>query len=126
MLEQAVLGRLVVIRRHEQAGVYTRFLGAARQTDRFAGRIGPGAANYGYATAHTRDDLADKRAVLVLVKRRRLTRGADRDDSVGVVFDVELDEPTGRIEIDVPARHHRRDHRNNAASKHATPPFLGR
>ena len=116
--EEPLLRRLVVVGRDEQAGVGAGRPRVARQLDRLGRGVRPGAGDDRYPPAHVAHDLADDDGVLGHRQRRRLPGGADRDDRVGALLDVELDEGGERLVVDGAVVEHRGDQRHHAALEH--------
>ena len=91
MLEQALLRRLVVIRRDLQRAVRAGFLRVLREIDRFLGGI----------RARAREDLDSARGefhrqrddlhVLLVIDRGRFAGGADGHDAVHSALDLHFD-----------------------------------
>ena len=103
VLVQAFLRRLVVVRRDQQAGIRAGILRELRQLDRFARRVRAGAGDdrdaLGGALHHSAHDVD----VLFDAQRRRFAGRADRDDAVGAVVDVELDQAIERPSSTAPS-----------------------
>ncbi|MNY23240.1 hypothetical protein D3C86_1568970 [compost metagenome] len=119
---QAFLGRLVVVRGDQQAGIDAGLLGGGGQFDGLAGGVGPGTGDHRNASGDLLDHVADHRDVFVDVQRGGLTRGADRDDGVGAFLEVKIDQLGQAIPIQTAFCIHGRDQCHHAARNHATTP----
>ena len=84
----------------------------------FGRRIRTGAADDRYSTIDKLDHPSNDLDMLAVIEGGRLTRGADRDDGIGAVVDVVLDQPLEGCVIDGAIGPHRRDHCYHAALKH--------
>ena len=117
VLVQALLGRLVVVRGHQQAGVRARLLGGAGQRDGLGGGVGAGAGDHRQPPRGPPHHPADDRVVLGDVERRRFAGGADRHQRVAALLQVEVDQPVeGRV-VDRARRVHGRGQRHHAAAE---------
>ena len=105
---QALLGRLVVIGRDHEDAVGADLLGVLAQADRLGGGIGAGAGDHRHAAGSRLDHQLDHALVLGVGQGRRLAGGADRDQTVGPLLDVPLDQRAERRLVD-PAIAERRD-----------------
>ena len=92
MLEQALLRRLVVIRRNLQRAVCANGLGGLCEVDRLGGDIGPGAGEYLHPALGRLDSEFDDADVFVETKRWGLAGGADRDDPIHPATNLIMDE----------------------------------
>ena len=88
VLVHALLGRLVVVRRHHQHRVGARLLRMLGKFDRLPGRIGAGAGDHGNAALRLVDAPFDDALVLVMAHGRAFAGGADRHQAVGALGDL--------------------------------------
>src|SRR2546427_6450644 len=89
---EALLGRLVVVRVDDERAGGARPLGVLRQVDRLGGRVGAGARDDPDPAARSLDDDLHDPPVLVVRQARGLAGGSARNQAVGPVRDVELDQ----------------------------------
>jgi len=96
--EKAARWRLVVVGRDHQHGVYTGTLGPTGELHTVGSVVGPGARDYGAASAGHPDDRAEHALFLVVAERGRLAGGpgdhqairAGRQQVVGKAFECGL------------------------------------
>ena len=115
---QAFLGRLVVVRGDQQSGIGANVLGRTGQLDRLTGAVA--------TDRDTASDLVDHALdhfdVLTHVQRGGLTGGADRDDGIGTLLQVEIHQFAQGRPIQITLRVHGRDQCHHTARNHATAP----
>ncbi len=83
MGDQALLGRLVVIRRDDEQRIGADGFGMLGKLDRFHRVVGAGAGNDRHALGGDFHAEFDHPLVLVMGERRRFPRGADRHEAGG-------------------------------------------
>ena len=99
--EQALLRRLVVIRRHDERGIRTGLFCVLCQFNRFGSRIGPRPGDHGHAfISHLDADFHDT-FVFVMAERRRLAGRTDRHEAVRTLVDLPVDQISERFFIHV-------------------------
>ncbi len=116
MTEEPLLAGLVVVGRDHEHRVGARLVGEAGQLDGLQGGIGARAGHDGHASARRRDDRAHDVHVLLVRKRGRLARGADRHQPVDPAPDLVFDE-FPQLVIGNPAAVKRRDHGGEGAGE---------
>src|SRR5436309_1613732 len=89
---EALLGRLVVVRRDQQGRVRPNGLGMAGELDGLVRRVGPRAGNDRHATPDNLHGELDDPLVLLMGKRGGLARRPARHDPIGSVRDLPLDQ----------------------------------
>src|SRR5471032_3219057 len=119
---QAFLGRLVVVRGHQQAAIGAGFLGVAGQFDRFAGRIGARAGDDSNTPCYALDHELDHFDVFFHIKCGRFTRGADRHNGVGALLQVEVHQFAQAVPVEITLCIHGCDQCHHTARNHATAP----
>ncbi|MNX48298.1 hypothetical protein D3C86_788760 [compost metagenome] len=119
---QAFLGRLVVVRHDQQAGIGAGFLGVTGQFDGFAGRVGAGTGDHRNAAIDLLDHGTDDCDVLVDVEGCRFAGGADGDNGMGAVFKVEVHEFAEAVPVKTPLCIHGSDQCHHTARNHETAP----
>src|SRR5438876_1411752 len=92
MAVEALLGRLVVIRRVQEARVRADGLGMPGELDRLVRRVGPCASNDRHATPDSLHGELDDPLVLFMGERGGLARRPTRHDTVGSVRDLPLEQ----------------------------------
>ena len=97
---EAVLRRLVVIGRDHEHRIGAGLLGVLGEIDRLLGRIGAGAGHDRDAAARLIDAPFHDFLVLVMGQRRAFARGADRDEPVGALGDLPIDQVAERFLVD--------------------------
>src|SRR5690606_35296153 len=93
VLVQAFLGRLVVVRHYQQASVGTGTLGVLGRGHGLCGGGGTGAGDARDAVdiaLDALDHVLDDQDVFFDIQRGGLTGGADSDDRMGAVFQVQV------------------------------------
>ena len=90
--EETFLAGLVIIRGHEQEGVGAGFVGTLREVEGFGRGVGARAGHDRDAASGELDRLADDFDVLVVVEGGGLAGGADGDQAVDAVLDLEFDQ----------------------------------
>jgi hypothetical protein len=105
-----------------KSGRSPRALGVTRQLDRVSRRVRPGAHDHRQAAGRRLDDRLDHALVLGVAEAGVLARGAARDDPVGALRDVELDElaELRLVHLPVPERSDQRDERTLERLAHGT------
>ena len=117
MRVEAVLGRLVVIRRDDQQAVRAVLLGLTRERDRLRGRVRARASDHRAAATRLLDAPAHDIVMLVMAHRRTLARGADGHEPVRSFGDLPVDQAAERALVEL-AVAHRRHKRGDGAVEH--------
>ncbi len=97
VLVEPFLGRLVVVRGDDQHGGGTGLFGMLRQFDRLAGRVRPGARNHRHAAFGLLDAPLHHLPVLLVRERRALAGGAHRNQPIGALGDLPIDQVAERL-----------------------------
>lgn len=125
VLVQAFLGRLVVVRDYQQAGIGAGVLGVLREVNGFGSGVGTGAGDDRdalLAVLYTLDHVLDDQDVFFYIQGGRLTGGADSDDRVGAIFQVEVYKFVEAAPIKTPLCIHGCDQCHHTARNHVTAP----
>ncbi|SST10097.1 Uncharacterised protein [Acinetobacter baumannii] len=122
VLVHAFLGRLVVVRRHQQAGVGAAAFRGLGQRHRLAGGVGAGAGDHRDAALDLVDHATDHLDVLFHVQRGRFTGGADGDDGVGAFLQVEVHQLGEAVPVQSTLSIEGGDQCHHTARNHATAP----
>ncbi|MNM91872.1 hypothetical protein D3C81_1041830 [compost metagenome] len=122
MLVQAFLGRLVVVRGHQQAGIRATGLGGFGQLHGFASGIGAGTGDHRNTAVDLVNHATDNFKVLAHVESGRLARGADRYDGIGAFLQVEIHQLREAVPIQSTLSIEGGDQRHHTARNHATTP----
>ena len=119
MLIEAFLGRLVVVRRHQQAGVGAVALGVTGKADGFLGAVGAGTGDHRNPFVGHRHDLADHTVVFLEAQGGGLTGGAHRHDSMGALLHMPVDQTAQTFPVHRSVFAHGGYHCHDAAANHA-------
>ena len=92
MRVHACLGRLVVIGRDDQDRVGAHLLGMPRERDRLGGTVRPGARNHRDPAPDLVHRDFDDPFMFLVAQGRALARGSDRNETVGSILDLPVDE----------------------------------
>src|SRR6185503_7537582 len=109
MLEQAFLGRLVIVRRDLQRTVGARVLSGFGEINGFARRVGAGPGKHLRLARRKFNRTLDYLDVLFVIQRGRFACCSDRYDAVDPRFYLGLDEAPQRGFIDVAGSKRRDD-----------------
>src|ERR1017187_100938 len=91
--EEALLARLVVVRRDNEHRVGARLVRKPRELERLGRGVGARARNYGNAPPRELDRRPDHVHVLLVRQRGGFTGRADRDNPVDAAPNLMIDEP---------------------------------
>ncbi|MNP25161.1 hypothetical protein D3C76_1179560 [compost metagenome] len=125
VLVQAFLRRLVVVRHYQQAGVGTGALGVLGQVHGFGSGVGTGTGDdrdAAGAALDALDHVLDDQDVFFDIQRGGLTGGADSDDRMGAVFQVEVYKFVEAAPVKTPLCIHGCDQCHHTARNHVTAP----
>lgn len=122
MLEQAFLRRLVVIRRYQQARISASGLGVGGQLDGLARRIGACTGDDRNTSCNLSNHTADDLDVFAHIQRRRFTGGADGNNGVGALLQVEVNQFAQAVPVQTTLCIHWCDQCHHTARNHATAP----
>ena len=100
MLEQAFLGGLIVIGRHHQGGIGARLLSVPSEMNGLGRGIRSGSGNHGNPTRGCFDAEFDNSHMLLMRERRRLARGAARNEGLRAVLYLPVDKGLKCLFID--------------------------
>ena len=114
---QALLGRLVVVRGHQQASVGPGLVGIAGQFDGLGGGVGASACDHRDAPPHLIDHAANHLVVLGDAQSRRFPRRANRDQCIAVLLQMEIHQRGQGHVVHLPGYVHGGCHSNHAALK---------
>jgi len=122
VLVQTFLGRLVVIRRNQQAGVGANLHGRHGQFDRFISGVGAGAGNYRYGAIDLFHRVGDHPAVFFHRQRGGFTGGAYGYDRAGALADMHINERVHAGPVDRTIVQHGGYERYDTATDHFLSP----
>ncbi|MNL15688.1 hypothetical protein D3C87_1366920 [compost metagenome] len=122
VLVQAFLGRLVVIRSHQQAGIGAGDLRIGGQLDGFTSRVRASPGDHRNAPCNLLHHVTNHFDVLVHVKGGRFTCSADRHDGVGAVLQVKVHQFAQAVPVETTLCIHGCDQCHHTARNHATAP----
>ena len=100
VLIKPFLSRLVVIGRHHQHGIGAGLFGVLGERDRFLGGIGAGAGDDRNAALRLLDAPLDHFVMLFVGQRRAFAGRADRNEPVGALGDLPIDQPAEGFLVD--------------------------
>jgi len=118
MLIEAFLGRLVVVRHHQQAGIHTDLGRFAGQVNCLTGRVAARSGNDGNAPVSLFNHAADHVDMFIRIQRGGFTRRTDRDNRAGTRVDVILHQFIQAFPINTPFGVHRGNKCNQTPSDH--------
>ena len=118
MLVETLLRRLVVVGRHQQAGIRPGLLGFLCLVDGLGGGVAARAGDDRHLAGHHADGSLDDREVFPGGERRRLAGGAHGHDAVGAAVEMPGDQAVERLPIHRPGGCHRGNQRHYAAAQH--------
>lgn len=96
----ALFVRLVVVRSDDKQSIHADLLVGEALFQHGLGAVGARACDDRHAAANVLDHEAANLVVLLMRHRGALAGGAEREDAVGAVFDLEFDEAVERFEVD--------------------------
>ena len=118
VLVKAFLGRFVVVRGHQQAGICAQIRRNAGQLHCLRRSIRAGACDDGHTAADLRDHALDDRAVLVDSKGSGLACRTHCDNTVGARVDMPLQQGIQRFPVQGAIGMHGRDQCHQTAAYH--------
>ena len=115
VLVDALFVRLVVVGRDDEQGVGAKFLVLEALGRLSGGAVGTRACDDGDAARDVVHDELDDGVILLVRHRGALARGAEREDCVRAILDVELEQTLELVEVDRAILVERRDEGYNRA-----------
>ena len=122
MRVQAVLRRLVIVRRHKQERVRAKLLRFLGHHDSVRRIVGAGTGDDGNASLRALDREADRLQMLRIVKRRCLTGGSADNQCVCSFSNLILDQRVHHVVIDLFVLFHRCHQRDTGSSENSRHP----
>ena len=117
MTVDALFVRLVVVRRDEQQAIGAHLLEAQALFEHGLRTVRAAARDNGHASRHAVDDELAHLVVFLMRHGRRFARGAQREQSVGPVCQMKIDQAAKRLKVDAAVFSERRDERHNGAAQ---------
>ncbi|MNL28453.1 hypothetical protein D3C87_1500950 [compost metagenome] len=123
MGEKPLLGRLVIIGRDDKQSIGAGLFCVLCELDRFCRIVGTSTSDDRHALGSDLHTELDHTLVLIMGKRRRFTRRADRNEARAALCNHPFDMICKRFFIDSPASGERRYERGDRSLEHAKLPM---
>ena len=117
MTVDALFVRLVVVRRDKQQTIGAHLLEAQALFEHGLRTVRAAARDNRHASCHAIDDELAHLVVFLMRHGRRFARGAQREQGVGSVFQMEVDQAAKRLKINAAVFSEWRDERHNGAAQ---------